>query len=69
MQPSQSAQEYLNFAGAVEGLGVGIGTGEVQGYHFAAAGVLLGGLLLAQISGKICPWEMQSLILSSAFLD
>lgn len=42
VQPSQSALENLNFAGAVENLGVGTGTEGVQGYHFAAGGILLG---------------------------
>lgn len=38
MQPSQSALEYVHFAGPVESLGVGTGkdTEGVQGYNFAA---------------------------------
>lgn len=38
MEPSQSALEYLSFAGAAEGLGVGTGTEGVQCYNFAASG-------------------------------
>lgn len=38
----QSALEYLNFAGAVECLGVGTGAEGAQGYHFAADTVSLG---------------------------
>lgn len=42
VQLSQSALEYLHFAGALEGLGGGTGTEGVQYYHFAAGGVSLG---------------------------